>query len=75
MTLYFILFIAQGLAGHKVDPMKSDSADSGIEVATPTSGGSLHGGIMGHLVGPPSGGNAQQTYGVVAPQQQRDIGK
>ena len=54
--------------------MKSDSGDSGIDVQTPTSGGSLHGGMMGHLV-PPGGGTSQQAYGAVAPQQQRDIGK
>ena len=54
--------------------MKSDSGDSGIDVQTPTSGRSLHGGMMEHLV-PPGGANAQQAYGAVAPQQQRDIGR
>ena len=67
----FLFHFPQSL--HK-DPMKSDSGDSGIDVQTPTSGGSLHGGMMGHMV-PPGGGSAQQAYGAVAPQQQRDIGK
>ena len=57
----------KGLSGHK-DPMKSDSTDSGIDVQTPTSGGSIHG---GYLV-PPSN-STQQAYGSVAPQQQRDV--
>ncbi len=45
----------------------------GIEVQTPSSAGSLQGGMMGHMVGPPSGGTAQQPYGGVAPQQQSEF--